>query len=125
MTRGVAVAVISFAVLAGYAEAQDKPTEETAAKGLQLMYDLLKTAEKKEAQCLWAIGNMEFCRCIATKLLSIDFVQYVQLMAKSDEEIDNLSTEDKNKLEVARKCRDLCTSERQNIVRGRCANSKC
>jgi hypothetical protein len=72
------------------------------------MYRLVMTAMEKEAQCVRAIGNEKFCRCIGTKLLSMDFVQYVALLAKTDEEVDKLSPEDKKAVDIARKCRDLC-----------------
>jgi hypothetical protein len=95
--------------LAAYPEAQDKAAAEVAAeRGLGILYRLLKTAEQKEAQCLRAMGNKEFCRCIGTKLVSMDFVQYVALLAKTDEEVDKLSPEDKKTVDAARKCRDLC-----------------
>lgn len=103
------LAAILLLGLAAHAEAQDKPAEEMAAeRGLGVLYRLLKTAEQKEAQCFRAIGNKEFCRCIATKLLSMDFVQYVALLAKTEEEVDKFSPEAKKRIDVARKCRDVC-----------------
>ena len=108
MRRGIGLSAILLAGLAAYAEAQDKSTEERVPEGLRTMYRVLKMAEKKEAQCLRTIGNEEFCRCIGTKLLSMDFVQYVELLAKTEEETDKLSSEDKKTIDVARKSRDLC-----------------
>jgi len=103
------LAAIVLLGLAGYAEAQDKSAEQMAAeRGLGILHRLLKTAEQKEAQCLRAIGDKEFCRCMGTKLLSMDFVQYVGLLAKTEEEVEKLSPEDKRSVDVARKCRDVC-----------------
>jgi hypothetical protein len=108
MRREVGLAAILLAGATTYAEAQDTASEKKVPEGLRTMYRLVMTALEKEAQCMRAIGNEKFCRCMGTKLLSIDFVQYVELVAKADEEVDKLSPADKKKIEVARRCRDLC-----------------
>jgi hypothetical protein len=111
--KGPGVVAVLLIGLAVHAKAQDMPTEETPAKGLRLMYDLFKMAERKEAQCMRAVGNKEFCSCISTKLLKIDFIQYVEMLAKTDEEMsyDKRSPEDKQTIDTARRCRDLCLAQ--------------
>jgi hypothetical protein len=108
MTRGTGFAALLLASLAAYAEAEDKPTEERASEGLRIMHRLVTGALEKEAQCMRAIGDEKFCRCMGSKLPSMDFVQYVGLVVKTDDEVEKLSPEEKGKIEVARKCRDLC-----------------
>jgi hypothetical protein len=108
MRREIALAAILLGGLTTYAIAQDKSTEERVPEGLRTMHRLVTGMVEKEAQCMRAIGNEKFCRCIGAKLLSMDFVQYVALVAKTDEEMDKLSPDEKKKVEVARKCRDLC-----------------
>ena len=58
-----------------------------------------------------AIGNPEFCNCIAQKSpVAVDFVQYVEILSRTKEELnyDRLSREDKEIVETTRKSRDLC-----------------
>jgi hypothetical protein len=106
--RGMGVADVPLAFLAGHVDAQDKTPEKRVSEGLRTMHRLVMGAVAKEAQCLRAIGDKQFCRCMGTKLLSMDFVQYVALIAKTQEEVDKLSPEDKKNVDVARKCRDVC-----------------
>jgi hypothetical protein len=108
MAGGIRVAIVFLAALSGYAESQDSATGRTPSEGLGVLHRVLNMAEKKEDQCMRAIGNGQFCRCIATKLPSIDFVQYVEMVAKTDAETEGLAPETKQTITLARKCRDLC-----------------
>jgi len=76
---------------------------------------LLQFAELRESQCLKAIGDSGFCKCIAYNSPSeISFVEYVTLVAatKEDMKYDQLSAEDKKLVDAARASRDLCVSKR-------------
>jgi SET domain-containing protein len=66
-------------------------------------------AQTSESQCMKAIGNSEFCKCIAWQNPG-SFVQYVLILSKSKEELnyDRLSKDDKLLVDNTRKARDKC-----------------
>ncbi len=72
-------------------------------------------AQTSESQCMKAVGNSEFCKCIAWQnpgsfVQYESFVQYVLILSKSKEELnyDRLSKSDKLLVDNARKARDKC-----------------
>jgi hypothetical protein len=60
-----------------------------------------------------AFGNMEFCECIAEKSpVGVNFIGYVSIAAgtKEDFKYDQLSPDDKQLFDAARRARDKCVS---------------
>jgi hypothetical protein len=74
---------------------------------------LNKISTEKNGQCMKAIGNTDFCKCITEKSPSgVDFIQYVAIVAgtKNDFKYDELSQQDKDLFNATRQSRDKCVS---------------
>jgi hypothetical protein len=75
--------------------------------------DIEQVAMEKKNQCMKAIGDTQFCDCIAEKSPSgITFTEYVAILVstKDDLKYDELSPEDKKMVDNARKSRDQCVN---------------
>ena len=80
-----------------------------AIKGLEAATEAATVQKKNE--CMKAIGNVEFCDCIAEKSpVGVNFIGYVSITAstKEDFKYDQLSPEDKKLFDATRASRDKC-----------------
>jgi hypothetical protein len=92
-------------------EREAREAVSKALKGLAEAYG--EIYETKQSQCMRAIGNREFCDCIALQSPSgIDFVEYVRIVStsKADLNYDALSPEDKELVDNTRTSRDKCVA---------------
>jgi hypothetical protein len=83
----------------------------TALETLKTSLDQLTV--QKTNECMKAIGNTEFCTCIANESPgSISFLGYVEILTKTKEQLqyDLLTPENKKLVDVTRTARDHCVN---------------
>ena len=116
-----------FAVIAPYAayatQAEVPPAMPLEQQEkLQLLYNAVdklqdlgasieRASMKSKGQCMKAIGNEQFCKCIVdNSSIIINFVDYVALVSTTKEDLgyDRLSESDKKTVDSARLARDKC-----------------
>jgi len=68
---------------------------------------------QNQSECLKAIGNADFCNCIAHAIpAGLDFIGYVTVLSRSNDDLafNTLSTADKALVDAARQARDKCVN---------------
>jgi hypothetical protein len=118
------VSILCFILYTHNAEAAEqleslkREEQKQASKKLGNILDQMKNLFEElslvtEGQCMLAVGNQTFCKCISQKTpQGIDFVGYVTILAKTKEELkyDTLSPQDKGIVDTARKAREVCVT---------------
>jgi hypothetical protein len=123
--KGIIFIFVLF-MSSAYAAAEDTPspmpldTQEQAAqinRALTALDNYKASINQfvadKTAECMKAIGNPDFCSCIANKSPgNISFVGYVQIVTKTKEELeyDSLTPEHKKMVDLSRTARDQCVN---------------
>jgi hypothetical protein len=76
---------------------------------------LVNAAVEMEQECMKAVGNPGFCRCIARETpTSVNFQSYVAMVVgtRADARYDYLSAEGRQVFDATRKARDECVAWR-------------
>src|SRR5262245_11528756 len=70
-------------------------------------------AKEKRLQCVTAVANEPFCECLEQNLPVINFVDYVQIVTRTKEELkyNTFSGEEKAVVDKTRTVRDQCVRD--------------
>lgn len=106
----VLLAAVCWAT-AGWAE---PPTSSLPEKTLkEFSAGITLNEEQKRIQCLKAIGDLEFCGCIASKIpVAVNFIEYVAIVSRTKVDVgyESLPTGDKDIYDTIRNVREACTA---------------
>jgi hypothetical protein len=76
---------------------------------------LVNAAVEMEHECMKAVGNASFCKCIARETpVSVNFQSYVAMVVgtRADARYESLSIAERQVFDATRKARDACVSWR-------------
>jgi hypothetical protein len=96
---------------------QEQEDAENIGKAIDAIVNAIREGDNryntKKIQCMKAIGNTEFCGCVADNTFDgVTFLQYVMITTgtKEDFKYDQLSQKEKEIFDATRAVRDKCVN---------------